>query len=447
MGGSSRFRPNWLEWKVERASRTFRVHVVEPATNDPPKHAALFRAALQCFLPQQSTEYALPSDPNPVIAPISTPERFDLLTFPEAFLPKKTLVDTLLFLGRTGIRLGCVHTGIRPTDQPEMTHLFDVRELTALLSQLSQVPNFSRHDLVPFGNWLVEQQPSDRFNIGCLFAIDAEGKLRACLHAKLVRSKFEVSPEHERHMKEANLLSLVTLRPTDVNLSSITLQPLICSDMLNTDTDEPNNHPLRATSTHRSVFPQVHADEIDVVSVATCSPNKSLSGSDAAWHQKFRESFQRAAADDGRHRYAAIVLANYHFFQVDPPSKGGLSGVFVPLPIYSSPYDPRVSAAQCIYGRFPSRYDSGITEEDERWVGDDGSWHDGKRYHVLGYIVSLASSAHRPDSAATMFGFTVSRLPKDANRWTRNGSVNDFSVHHAHPTADGEFEFLIQAVP
>jgi hypothetical protein len=55
MGGndSQRFQPNWLVWDVDRSNRSFRVYVVEPRTVDPPRHASMFRAAIQAFLPAQ----------------------------------------------------------------------------------------------------------------------------------------------------------------------------------------------------------------------------------------------------------------------------------------------------------------------------------------------------------------------------------------------------------
>jgi hypothetical protein len=49
---------------------------------------------------------------------------------------------------------------------------------------------------------------------------------------------------HEKNMEEANLLTLVTLLPTDKAFKSVTLQPLICCDALHLETDRPQSWPL-----------------------------------------------------------------------------------------------------------------------------------------------------------------------------------------------------------
>jgi hypothetical protein len=441
MGGQHRFRSSWLLWVVERPTNAFRVHVVEPRASEPPRHAAIFWGALRAFIPKPREAYALDSDRVGTRASLT--DRFDLLSFPEAFLPAATLEAALLLLGARGAPFGCVHAGLRPTDDETSTHLFEGTELRALLERLRGVDNLEVADLEAFGAWLAEQLPTDRFNVACLFTVDAEGKVRICLHAKFVRSKFEVNAARERHMKEANLLSLVTLRSTVPEFSSVTIQPLICADVLPLHTEEPNNHPIPAVSTHRSCFSQLHADEIDVVSVVTWTPNKERANGAIEWHHQFRDAFRSAAAGEQshHHRYAAFVLSNFRFTKSPSADSGGLSGIFVPLPLFNSPYDARVSTARCIYGHFPSLGQGDEGGEDDRWVGMDTYWPKREKQFTLGYIVALDPRTHRHGSAATMFGFTMSHLPRDANRWARTGSVANFSLLHALAGGDGSINF------
>jgi hypothetical protein len=442
MGGRPRFKSNWLLWRIDRPGNGFRVQVVEPRASEPTRNILIFWAALQVFIPQPKKALALDSerpgsDGNLLI------DRFDLLTFPEAFLPAETLVDALSLLGAQGPAFGCVHTGLRPTDDISSTHLFEARELRDLVRRLRDLPSLEVADLDAFDGWLDEQPLTERFNVACLFTIDAARRIRVCLHPKLVRSKFEVNSVHERHMKEANLLSLVTLQPTDPELPSVTIQPLICSDILSLDTDEPNNHPIPAISTHRSCFSQPHADDVDLVSVVTWSPNTERPGGTIEWHQKFREAFQRSAAGEQsrRHRNAAFVLSNFRFTKAPSEAPGGLSGIFMPVPLTYSPYDAHVSTARCIYGRFPALDEKDEGGEDERWVSKDARWPERNGQPVLGYIVGLDPKTHLAGSIATMFGFTVSRLPRDTNGWARSTSVANFAFFDARLTDDGAIQF------
>jgi len=446
--GKPRFKPNWLTWPVAREGRPFRVYVVEPREYSPKDHASIFLAAVELFLSPQPEKLRRDFPDQRYDRPPPRPEFFDLLTFPEAFLPSDTLLDFLSFVGNRLIPLGCLHAGLRPPGQAaDGTHLFTAWELGQLVEAMKRVPTLHGEDLQQFSAWREEQGPDDRFNVGCLFTVDAEQRLRVCLHPKLVRSRFEESPFRDKHMKEANLLSLVTLKPTDKKLSHITIQPLICSDVLKLDTDNPNNHPLEAITEHRSCFPEVMSDHVDVVSVVTCSPNKvqpstSIASHRAEWHQEFRKCFERAASEDQclRHHQAAFVLTNFGLMPPSPTkAPGGLSGVFLPLPVYSAPYDaPWVSKRKAIYGRFPPDDDEKEELEEERWIRGDAEGQKQGGKSGLGYIVSLDPSVCRHDALATMFGFTVHRLPRDANRWKKKGGVLDFSLYDAFASKDAE---------
>lgn len=144
----------------------------------------------------------------------------------------------------------------------------DSREL---VSSLIGLPEMNRSDLDPFCRWLQKQNADKYFNIGCLFTIDRHRQLRVCLHPKLVRSKFEMSPLHEKHMAEANLLTLVTLLPADKVFLSVTLQPLLCSAALHIDTDRPQAWLLEGVNVESRSFGDAPPDHIDIVSV----PNRT----------------------------------------------------------------------------------------------------------------------------------------------------------------------------
>jgi hypothetical protein len=116
-------------------------------------------------------------------------------------------------------------------------HLFSVPQIEELVTSLKSVPRSVAEDLEAFESWLAVQDPSHRFNLGCLFAIDREHRLRICLHPKMVRSNLEHSAIPDEHMDQGNLVTLVTLLPSDRTMLSQTIQPLICSDALDLRTD------------------------------------------------------------------------------------------------------------------------------------------------------------------------------------------------------------------
>lgn len=443
-----RFKPNWLTWPVDRQNRhSFRAYVVEPREPHPERHAEIFYAAFSRFFPP--TEDYLRASGSARRS--RSPARFDLVTFPEAFLPSATLVEFLDATSRHSMQMGCVHSGLRPLAR-DGTHLFEVTELRRLVDELRSIPGLCGDDLAPFAAWLGEQEEDDRFNVGGLFTVDAEQQVRLCLHPKLVKSKFESSRSHDANMKEANLLSLVTLQPIDKNASRITIQPLLCSDILNLTTDIPDNHPLEAIARHRSCFPEIPADNVDIVSVATCTPSTVAGRAGAKtfeWHQEFRKAFERAAGQEQcrRHHQAAFVLSNFLSMKRSPDSTpGGLSGVFLSLPTYDeNPYPKYVSQSMSIVGRFK---DSSSTKgsEERRWIRGDSSGQKQARETGLGYIVALDPNMSCDKSAAaTMFGFTISHLPREANRWLRTGCVEDLELHDVITSLDnGESRLELQ---
>jgi hypothetical protein len=418
IGRSTKFRPNWLVWPVKRTTRTFRVHVVEPREYKPKEHGAIFKAALSSLVNTERSRLD-PYAPGPVVG---TFEPFDLITFPEAFLPIDELVSALVKVSYLE-SLGCVHVGLRPLVDGQ--HLFNVKELEDLVTSLSAIPKICSDDLTPFSEWLCMQPKDHVFNIGCVFTIDAFQSVRICLHPKLVRSPFETSPTHEKHMNEANLLTLVTLQPEDRTFLSITLQPIICSDTLGLDTDIPNSRPLEALNNNADCFDTAPPDHVDIVSVATCTPHpKEQSAGYRQWHPMFLDAFFRAASDPAfpRHHYSTFILSNFGVFPSGAPS--GLSGAFIPIPLNNPEFPPFVTVSA--WGR--PKIPSGLSNS---WAQATGDTPLGKEWSSLGYVASLDPFMIKGLAPACMLGFLIHRLPRDATRWRPMDGLTDFQLRTA----------------
>lgn len=401
------FLPNLLDWTVNRRDRTFHVYVVEPGKYEPETHSNIFDAAINLFIERRIQ----PLDPYTGDTLADPPLRFDLVTFPEAFLPAKRLIDLLAYISRAE-GFGCVHVGLRPS-ATDPNHLFAVSELRNLVNELRGLPDIVADDLNSFEGWLNGQNSSARFNIGCLFAVDAERRVRVCLHPKMVQSKYEVNSLPEDNMEEANLLTVVTLRPTNKNLKTVVVQPLLCSDALHLGTKRNGSRPLEALQNHAGCLGNEPPDHIDIVSVAACTPQMpgltSRGASYRTWHSEFRDTFRRAANDDalGRHHFAAFVLSNFQIMPTGEP--GGLSGAFLPVSVRRREFPDFVTL--CSYGRPQGAFEN-------RWSGpDDDYMMDDK---TRGYIVALSPFTGRPEAAARMLGFAVHRLPRDQSLWSPN---------------------------
>jgi len=349
----------------------------------------------------------------------------DLVTFPEAFLPKDDLVSTLNQLPDID-SLGCIHVGLRPSIDAS-NHLFTVADIENLVGILGEIEKIDQSDLGPFSKWLKVQRTDSKFNLGCLFTIDARQKIRICLHPKIVRARVETHALHEHHMVEADLLSLVTLVPTDRSYLTVTLQPVLCSDLLNIETDRPGAHPVEAVNTEASCFDSTPPDHIDIVSVATCTPqinSASSLGSYRQWHQEFRDSFKNAASDDrlSRHHHSAIVLSNFQFL---PGNKsGGLSGAFIPVPIDSNELPPYVKVFS--WGR-----DDSTEDKQNRWSTPDDASNTKLEWSSMGYIASLCPTYEEHSTQARMLGFTISRLPRERSRWRSQIGFIDYQLRTA----------------
>lgn len=254
-----------LRWPFERRGRPFVVRAVEPRDYMPVDHAELFNSVMTDLL---SPAAVVIDGFTPPVSPVEQ-SRFDLITFPEAFVPAATLASALPVFTRVGPS-GCIHVGLRPSHTG--SHLFSLDEVHALVCSLTGISYRADEDLAPFVGWLAKQRSGQRFNIGCLFAVDSDAELRICLHPKLVRSQFETNPLPELHMTEADMLTIVTLEPVDKQYMTISIQPLICSDALKLKTDRAVGGPLTAINRHAECFEASVPDHIDIVSVATCTP-------------------------------------------------------------------------------------------------------------------------------------------------------------------------------
>jgi len=434
-GTASKFKSNWLRWPVARKDRPFRVFVVEPQQYNPAEHSRIFNAAITSLVdPERSL--LDPHQRNPFAV---RRERFDLVTFPEAFLPKDDLLTALTWLPNDE-SFGCVHVGLRPSAEAGQ-HLFSTYEIGELVKSLNEISEPVANDLVNFSEWLKSQSDEDMFNIGCVFTIDVNKEIRVCLHPKLVRSKFEIAALHEHHMKEADLLTLITLLPADKALLSVTIQPLICSDALLADTDTRRGTPLEGVNDYPECFGDTPPEHIDIVSVATCTPQPQTEPitpdgeRSRQWHQQFRESFRRAASEPAlvRHFTATFVLSN--FTNIPGSAIGGLSGAFVPIPLRIS--NPPEFVVSSTYGRLKTS-----TETDNYWSQPTAGDSLSATISSLGFITSLDSSPTYTSGVASMLGFTINRLLRDTSRWpTSSNGLVDFQLKIAAYDSNGKLVF------
>jgi hypothetical protein len=405
-GSLAKFKGCLLVWPTTRETRRFHVRLVQPEACNPTQHAEIFNAAVSSLFASEHSR--ITSSTNMSAAPPQQ-QRADLLTLPEAFLLTRDLLETLRYLtGLSLVDFGCIHVGLRASESRH-EHLFSVDQLRDFVLEL-QTLQLIASDLTPFADWLGQQTEGDYFNIGCLFTWDADGNLRLCLHPKMIRSKYESSPIPNRHMKEGNLLTLITLLPAHRALASVTLQPLLCSDALGLTTDSANSRPLDAVNHAADCFPAVPPDHIDIVSVGTHTHREerpSAFGGRPIWHKDYLDSFLRAANDDtlGRHRHAIFVLSN--FATLDDGAKGGLSGAFLPCSLRKTDWPAFVSLSA--YGK--PKPDSPYPNE---WYFPTDDTQPPQPWSSRGYLAYLKPPG---SSDAYMLEFTIDRLLRDVSRW------------------------------
>lgn len=405
---------NHLIWPVVRTGRSFRIFIVEPSEYEPTRHKVIFSSTIRDMV-QGETQL---DDGFSLGQGSSTgADQFDLLTFPEAFLTLDVCLETLSTLPPI-TNFGCVHVGLRGSCD-DRTHLIPWRELDGFVRALKKIDNIVAADLNEFESWLAGQSQHDHFNIGCVFTLDANGKKRICLHPKMIPATVELSPLSENYMKEGNILTAITLEPSDKRFQTITIQPLLCSDALRLDTDR-GGRPMPGLTAHPECFVNHVPDHIDLVSVATCTPqllkNSADGGTYLSWHRQFLDAFVLAATDDdySRHHFATFVLSNFHTIYGAKP--GGLSGAFLPTAVDGVTVPTNV--VQMVYGK-PNN------GSEKRWSSPDDA-ASSATWEIYGHLNYLQSTNPDPLDAARVLGFTVQRFPRHCSPWRRppNGLTN-----------------------
>jgi hypothetical protein len=300
--------------------------------------------------------------------------------------------------------LGCVHVGLRPSNEAKH-HLFAKAAVEDLVSQISKIPHVHKADLDPFRHWLGKQKSYHYFNIGCMFAIDAASRLRICLHPKQVMARNEHSTLPEDMMREAELLSLVTLVPDNRRFLTVTIQPLICADALNLQTEHGNPPPIALVSSGHSSLANP-PDHVDIISLATCTPqvNPRHGAPPTAWewHQDFRTTFTRTQEGDWpRHRYATFAISNFE--QINK-RRGGLSGLFQPIALKDSELHDGMSL---------SCYGAPVKGENNTWSipGMFGGWH------WRGYLGTLVPTGANEQAVVRILAFKLASSLRDTPPW------------------------------
>ncbi|WP_373046404.1 hypothetical protein [Vulgatibacter sp.] len=360
------------------------------------------------------------------------PEPFDLVTFPEAFLPLESFLDFLAQLDSLPKTCGCIHVGLR-ADDATRTHLIGHAQLLDALHRIRGLRFLRSSDLDAFSDWLSTEAAGGFYNVGAIFSWDAEGYLRLCLHPKLLRSRYEHNVAAERNMKEASLLSAVLLRPTDGRLPPLTIQPLLCSDALqNQQRDDGLPAPMYAfeADLEGTEEESPRPEQVDVVSIAAFTPLSPTTRPGAGrgryrWKREFLDTLRIAAegAQGFRHTRSAILLANYATDAKGKP--GGASGIWVPWMnpvmldsehfetlVYAHP-DDRSHASLCEEHAY----------EESDWIPADAirmlqlpkpaprlGWN------VLGSLTTLRTIGERSGSTR-LIGLTLHRIPRFVSGW------------------------------
>jgi pimeloyl-ACP methyl ester carboxylesterase len=424
---TSNFIGQLQKWTVGRSARSLRLYVVEPAKYEPDSHATIFNSVISGFFAPKQVAVDTYSSTSLSAAPSA----FDLLTFPEAFLPVDDLIVALNLLSAVGA-IGCVHVGLRPTQQPN--HLFTTESIATLLDTFRGLESIETDDLRLMDSWVRRQEPGKLFNLGCLFAIDQTGKTRICLHPKMVRSDFENTPTRENHMKEANVLSVVTLVPQDTQHISFTVQPLLCSDALFSATDVPGQRPFDGMTDPGDAFgAHTPPDSVDIVSLAACTPQAVQQPPKATkyrqWHERFRQTFTHLGLDAfyARHQQAMFVMSNFN--EIAGLGPGGLSGAFLPQPPDYKGLPTYVETSS--YGR----HIQGV--KDNEW--SNPMRPAGKKDQIRSHLAVLRPDLTEANVLARLFGFTLSALPRQCNVYSGAAQLVDFDLREVKADETGEY--------
>jgi hypothetical protein len=375
---------------------------------------------------------AAPIDSFDISTKPSAPEQFDLITFPEAFVPADKLMEVLASLNSYG-PLGCIHVGLRPSE--DKNHLFTLLEAKVLVDGLTKIDISLAEDLASFTTWLNGLEGDFHLNLGCLFAIDANQRLRICLHPKAVRSQFETAPLLEEHMYEAKFLSLITLSPRNKQFLSVTLQPLICSDALRLETDLPDGWPIEAVNRFADCFGDTPPDHIDIVSLATCTPQPqdATNGSPyREWQEQFQNTFKetQTTPDLARHHFSIFVFSNFRTLRDN--QAGGLSGVFLPMPPKYKNFSSEISVS-CWGKPLDSKTNNSWSKPDDNAL---------EKWTSRGFIAGINPFPDVRDAIVRIFDFTIHRLPRQRSLWAKQESLTECKLRIGRTNKkSGKIEF------
>ncbi len=265
--------------------------MVEPTRAKPEEHEKIFSAAITCLLGQ----------PNYVtggsyVEPTRA-EAWDLVVFPEAFLTENSFLKTLEDMNGSTAQ-GYIHVGLRPGSEIE-PHLFSRDASVDMCKKIKLLNGVKGEDLKAFEEWLAQVPTNAKLNIACLFGIDASGSVRVCLHPKMVKAAVEIGITADADLHEGNLLTFVTLCPTDKRFSTLSIQPLICSDAVDLNTAVIDRKPILGMTAGANIFSHP-PDHIDIVSVVVCTPQPEhgKEPGTSLWYRGFRDMFREPSEKD-----------------------------------------------------------------------------------------------------------------------------------------------------
>ncbi|MNX61917.1 hypothetical protein D3C86_928580 [compost metagenome] len=425
-------------WPIHRTRNLVRLYAVQPGKAFAENSRQVFYDALN-FL-QNRTD---PRQVNGKQEDIVTVPPFDILTFPELFLPKSTLCEFLQGLSNLPLS-GCVHSGIRPDSGKG--YFFNKSHALEFIEELYVIPGMHGDDLSAIKLYIQNEEVNSKFNFAAFFTKDRYGETRICLHPKVVRSKYEHGKMAEFHVTEAKFLSTITLLPSNENGFPINVFPLICADLLNKPRDTNLPSPLEAISGNGIKLDedQTPLEAIDIVSVVTATPSSGVTH--ATWKEEFRKSLEEAASGQisPRLQNAAFVMANYAYFDdIQQGEKAGLSGIFFTNPkAIGEELSQKVGKEVYrhfegeIYCRPPSHIRkerfAGITEREADWF----RWKDQlvpreykPTWPTLGIFLYIPSEP--VENTPTIFTATLSAPPRFIRKWEDSSAISNIALYRA----------------
>lgn len=405
---NKRVQGTHLHWPMDLTSHGVTCYVVEPVRYEPSEHAGLFGELIAATSAPEGRGGAIEDARRGL-------RRFDLMTFPEAFLVCDDLFVTLEHVAAQAT-FPMMHVGLRGSEE---SHLIDVEAMRGLVDKVTRLQNEGREpddrigDLDDIGAWLSERPSTDLFNFACLFTIDAGGCLRVCLHPKNIPSPQETSPLPDAVVTGTDFLTAVSLHPENTEFGTVCLQPLICSDVLDLRTPLGGPGPIEAVTREAGRLGRHPPDHIDIVSVVTCTPldvdaGKAELGPRLQWKRAFRRAFVAASSRAGfsRHDSALFVLSNFRYGPEQTAGERtpnrphhGLSGCCMPIP----PHRDRPEGAD-VWAWGLDR-----TVGDEIWKRFEGV---DESFEPKVQLMGISPDELSPGERARLFHFNMPVLPR-----------------------------------